>query len=194
MHGLFTHEQVGPPSHGFYIDLGQILLLGVGGGGWVQNVRRRDAPNASGKLTSFSGEGQGSRVLPQSSWHIHRHCRKSTSCSRHFKSKQPSSSNKLLITIFRLGMSLLQESFLMTKTAVQYGLQKAWWCCKYLGGLRMGCEARLFYSTIALYCVHITTHSPIWLQLSDQGVTPPHTQKHRPTPFGDHLSCGTPFH
>ena len=31
------------------------------------SVRRRDAPDASGRLTSFSTEARGSRVLPRSS-------------------------------------------------------------------------------------------------------------------------------
>ena len=36
------------------------------------NARRRDAPDASGRLTSFSVEGRESRALPRSSWHVHR--------------------------------------------------------------------------------------------------------------------------
>ena len=36
------------------------------------NARWRDAPDASGRLTSFSVEGRESRALPQSSWCVHR--------------------------------------------------------------------------------------------------------------------------
>ena len=42
------------------------------GGGWRPSTRRRDAPNASGRLTSFSVEERESRALPQSSWRVHR--------------------------------------------------------------------------------------------------------------------------
>ena len=42
------------------------------GGVWGPSVRRRDAPDATGRLTSFSVEGRGSRVLPRSSWRVHR--------------------------------------------------------------------------------------------------------------------------
>ena len=35
-------------------------------------ARRRDAPDASGRLTSFSVEGRESRALPRSSWRVHR--------------------------------------------------------------------------------------------------------------------------
>ena len=47
--------------------------LSVGGGdqAWVvAEARRRDAHDASGRLTSFSVEEQGSRALPPSSWHV----------------------------------------------------------------------------------------------------------------------------
>ena len=40
-------------------------------------MRRRDAPDASGRLASFSVEGQGSRALPRSSWRVHHCCRRS---------------------------------------------------------------------------------------------------------------------
>ena len=33
------------------------------GGEWGPSARQRDAPDASGRLTSFSVEGQGSRAL-----------------------------------------------------------------------------------------------------------------------------------
>ena len=36
------------------------------------SARRRDAPDTTGWLTSFSVEERGSRVLPQSSWCVHR--------------------------------------------------------------------------------------------------------------------------
>ena len=36
------------------------------------NARRRDPPNASSRLTSFSVEGRESRALLRSSWHVHR--------------------------------------------------------------------------------------------------------------------------
>jgi len=42
------------------------------GGGWVPSARRRDAHDASGRLTSFSIEERGSSVLPRSSWRVHR--------------------------------------------------------------------------------------------------------------------------
>ena len=38
------------------------------------SARRRDAPDASGRLTSFSVEGRESSALPRSSWRIHRSC------------------------------------------------------------------------------------------------------------------------
>ena len=38
------------------------------GGGWGPSARRRDVLDASGRLTSFSVEGRGSRALPRSSW------------------------------------------------------------------------------------------------------------------------------
>ena len=41
---------------------------------WGPSARRRDAPDASGRLMSFSVEGRGSRALPRSSWHVHRWC------------------------------------------------------------------------------------------------------------------------
>ena len=43
-------------------------------GGWGPNARRRDAPDASGRLVSFSVEGWGSRELPQRSWRVHCWC------------------------------------------------------------------------------------------------------------------------
>ena len=42
------------------------------GGGWGPSARRRDVPDASGRLTSFSVEGRGNRALPRSSWRVHR--------------------------------------------------------------------------------------------------------------------------
>ena len=39
-------------------------------GGWRQSARWRDAPGVTGRLTSFSVEGQGSRALPRSSWRV----------------------------------------------------------------------------------------------------------------------------
>ena len=47
------------------------------GGRWGPSVRQRDAPNASGRLISFSIEERGSKALPQNSWHVHRCCRRS---------------------------------------------------------------------------------------------------------------------
>ena len=47
------------------------------GGGWGPSARQRDAPDASGKLTSFSVEGRGRRALPQSSWRVYRWCGRS---------------------------------------------------------------------------------------------------------------------
>ena len=54
--------------------------LSVGCGSQVQGVAeceawaepRRDALDASSRLTSFSVEERGNRALPQSSWHVHR--------------------------------------------------------------------------------------------------------------------------
>ena len=42
------------------------------GEGWGPSARQRDSPNITGRLMSFSVDGQGSRVLPQSSWRVHR--------------------------------------------------------------------------------------------------------------------------
>ena len=63
------------------------------GGGWGPSVRQRDAPDASGRLTSFSVEERGSKALPQNSWHVH-HVR-----GRHFNGRQPSSLNKNISTM-----------------------------------------------------------------------------------------------
>ena len=57
------------------------------------NTRWRDAPNASGRLTSFSVEGRESRALPRSSWRpslMQAVC----VCGRHFNCRQPSGLNK----------------------------------------------------------------------------------------------------
>ena len=59
------------------------LIVGSGGGGGGGGVvrakreaspsaRRRDAPDATGRLTSFNVEGRGSRTPPRSSWRVHR--------------------------------------------------------------------------------------------------------------------------
>ena len=42
------------------------------GGGWGQARGGEMFPDATGGLTSFSVEGQGSRALPRSSWRVHR--------------------------------------------------------------------------------------------------------------------------
>ena len=53
--------------------------------GWVETeqevrgvaecrTRMKIAPDASGKLASFSGEGRGSGALPRSRWRVHRCC------------------------------------------------------------------------------------------------------------------------
>ena len=59
---------------------------------WGPSTRRRDAPDASSRLTSFSVEGRGSRALPRSSWRVHRWCgrRVVRVRGRHFNSRQPS--------------------------------------------------------------------------------------------------------
>ena len=36
------------------------------------NVRQRDVPDASGRLTSFSVERRESRALPRRNWRVHR--------------------------------------------------------------------------------------------------------------------------
>ena len=36
----------------------------------LPSAKRRDAPDATGRVTSFSVEGRGSRVLSQSSWRV----------------------------------------------------------------------------------------------------------------------------
>ena len=41
---------------------------------WGPSSRRRDAPDATSRLTSFSVEGRGSRALPWSSGHVYRWC------------------------------------------------------------------------------------------------------------------------
>ena len=35
------------------------------------SARRKDAPDATGRLKSFNVEGRGSRALPRSSWRVH---------------------------------------------------------------------------------------------------------------------------
>ena len=35
------------------------------------SARRKDAPDATGRLKSFNVEGGGSRALPRSSWRVH---------------------------------------------------------------------------------------------------------------------------
>ena len=61
-----------PFHHG---DLEPDCQVGVstrgGSGGRARRARRIDVPSLSGRLASFSVEGQGSRALPQSSWRIH---------------------------------------------------------------------------------------------------------------------------
>ena len=47
-------------------------------------VIKRDAPDASGRLATFSSERQGSRALLLSSWHVHCRCRHLAFCGRHF--------------------------------------------------------------------------------------------------------------
>ena len=42
------------------------------GGLWGPSAKPRDAPDATGRLTSFSVEGRGSRALPRGSWRVHR--------------------------------------------------------------------------------------------------------------------------
>ena len=42
------------------------------GGGQGPSARRKDAPDAAGRLKSFNVEGRGSRALPRSSWRVHR--------------------------------------------------------------------------------------------------------------------------
>jgi len=59
-------------SRDYTLPSSKALPLSVGGGG--PSARRRDAPDATGRLTSFSVEGRGSRVLPWSSWCVTRWC------------------------------------------------------------------------------------------------------------------------
>ena len=61
--------------------------------------RRRDAPDASGRLASFSIEGRGSRALPQSSWGVHSLLQAVHVRGRQFNSRQSSGLNKLAIKL-----------------------------------------------------------------------------------------------
>ena len=63
------------------IGEGTLFIWGVGPS-VEREVERCSRP--SGRLVSFSGEGQGSGVLPQSSWHVHHHCGKSAFHSGYF--------------------------------------------------------------------------------------------------------------
>ena len=57
---------------------GMKSLVGVGAKrGASPSARRRNAHDASGRLTSFSVEEPGSRALPRSSWRVHRWCGRS---------------------------------------------------------------------------------------------------------------------
>ena len=51
------------------------LIVGGGVGAKCEaspNTKWRDAPDATGRVTSFRVEGRGSRALPRSSWRVHR--------------------------------------------------------------------------------------------------------------------------
>ena len=61
-------SQLCPPSDKAWLH----CYLSVGG--WRPSARRRDAPDTSGRLTSFSVEGWESRALPRSSWCVHCWC------------------------------------------------------------------------------------------------------------------------
>ena len=57
-----------------FVDVVKLLAIGEGlpgvlslGGSRARSARRRVAPDASGRLTSFSGERRGSGALPLSS-------------------------------------------------------------------------------------------------------------------------------
>ena len=60
-------------------------------------MRRRDAADASGRLTSFNIEGRGSRALPRSSWRVHRCCGRSAFVVDNLTVRYPSGLNKLAI-------------------------------------------------------------------------------------------------
>ena len=73
------------------------------GEGWGPSARRRNPPDASGRLTSFNVEGRGSRALPQSSWCVHRWIGRSMFSGRHFNGKQPSNLNEISLNISTAG-------------------------------------------------------------------------------------------
>ena len=60
-----------------------------GEGGWGLSTRWRDTPDTSSRLVSFSDVGWRSRALPQSTWCVHRCCRRSVFRNRHFNCRQP---------------------------------------------------------------------------------------------------------
>ena len=62
-------------SRDYVLPSGHEVIVGWGLGakrGSSPSARRRDAPDASGRLTSFSVEERGSRALPRSTWRVHR--------------------------------------------------------------------------------------------------------------------------
>ena len=59
------------------------------GGGWGPSTRQRDAPDTSGRPTSFSVEGRGRRALPRSSYVACPSLMRAV-CVQHFNGRQPS--------------------------------------------------------------------------------------------------------
>ena len=77
-----------------YSGVGRCLIKGglykKGGGACgdrARSMRRRAVPDASGELSSFSGEGRGNGSVPRSSWHDYRCCGLPAFRSRPFKAK-----------------------------------------------------------------------------------------------------------
>ena len=97
------------------------LIVGGGVGAKCEaspSARWRDTPDASGKLMSFSVEGQESRALPQSSWHVHRWCWRSVFAVDTLNCRQPSGLNEnnycgmsLLLGGLMHGMKIPQQDF-----------------------------------------------------------------------------------
>ena len=91
--------------------------------GWIKECG--DAPDARNRLTSYSGKGRGSWVLPQSSWRVHRCCGRFAFRDRHFNSRQPSGLNKLNLNFSTLGWVIL-EWYLWDQERVPHSTTYKW--------------------------------------------------------------------
>ena len=83
-------------------------------------MRQRAVPDASGKLSSFSGERQGSKSVPQNSWRVYCCCRLSVFHGRHY-CRQPSY-YELILQLSDESSSNFTELHALTQAARSYML------------------------------------------------------------------------